>query len=82
MENENNIDKQALLDMISKVSKDLGANAKGIDSAIESGNLEKLLSSLPPKHASKLQQALSNKEMAKRILSSPQAAQLIKELNK
>ncbi len=77
-----NIDKSKLKEAIGSAAENSGINAEKLSSAIESGNAEGILSALSSAQATKLQSLLEDKESLNKILSSPMAAKLIKELTK
>ncbi len=78
----NNIDKDKLKSAINSAAKTNGIDSEKIASAIESGKAEGILSALSGAQAAKLQSLLEDKESLNKILSSPAAAKLIKELTK
>ena len=69
------IDKQKLLNMLNSN----GADAN-LHRALASGNLQNVLSSLNPQDAEQVKNILGNKEAMNKILSSPEAAALLKKL--
>ena len=80
--NFNNVDKEKLKSAIDSAAKTSGLDSEKIASAIESGKAEGILSALSSAQAAKLQSLLEDKESLNKILSSPAAAKLIKELTK
>ena len=77
MSNENNPNFENLL---KSVSDKLGKSPEELKKASETGNIENLLGNLRPNDAQKIQKILSDKNAAKKILSTPQAQSLIKKL--
>lgn len=65
--------------LLNSVSKQLGADKENLKKAAQSGNLQNVLKNLNPNDAQKIQKVLSNKEEAKKLLSTPQAQQLLKK---
>lgn len=78
----NKIDKEKLAGAINSAAKNSGMNADAINSAINSGNAQDVLNSLNPEQAAKLKNLLSDKEALGKILNSPQAALLLRQLIK
>lgn len=66
--------------MIRSVAAQLNADPESIRSSVEKGSPNDLLKKLNPKDAAMLQQALADKETTARILSSPQAQEIIRKL--
>lgn len=73
--NENNVEK-----LLKSVSDKLGKSPEELKNASQSGNVENLLSNLNPNDANKIKKLLSDKNAADKILSTPQAQSLIKQL--
>ena len=63
-------------------SEKLGVSPDKLKNMAQSGNLDEILNKLKPEDSKKLQQILSNKDVAKSIFSSPQAQNLLKSLFK
>lgn len=74
----NNNELQSLLAMM---AQRLGANPEDLKNGAQSGDLSKILANLNPNDAAKIQQVLNDKDAANKLLSSPQAQQLIQRLN-
>lgn len=78
---KNNNDKNAQLNnLINTLSDRLGSDPEKLKSAAKNGNISELMKNLNSKESEKLQKALSDKDTASKILSSPQAQKLIKNL--
>lgn len=75
--NENNPNIENLL---SAVSSRLGKTPEELQKATQSGDIANILSNLNEKDASKIQNVLSDKDAANKLLSSPQAQSLIKKM--
>ena len=71
----NNIDKQKLFGAIRQAS---GENGKDVTDALEKGDMQKVMSSLPKGTAEEFQSVLEDKEKLKQLLSGPEAQRLIK----
>ncbi len=66
--------------LLKSVSNKLGKSPEELKDASQSGNVENLLSNLNPSDAQKIKKLLSDKDAANKILSTPQAQSLIKQL--
>ena len=67
-------DKQKLLGLLNA-----GGN-QNLKGALESGDLQKVMSSLNPQDAERVREILNNPDAINKLLSSPQAAELLKKL--
>ena len=76
----NNMDPKAMQGMLKVVSSKLGMSPQELQKQLESGKLDGAMKGLSPQDSAKLMNALSNPAMAQRILSTPQAQELIKKL--
>lgn len=74
-QNNNKVD-----NLLKSVSDKLGKSPKELKEASKSGNIQNLLSNLAPGDAQKIQKILSDKNAANKILSTPQAQSLLKQL--
>ena len=74
----NNNELQSLLAMM---AQRLGASPEDLKKGAQSGDLSKVLGKINPNDAAKIQQILNDKDAANKLLSSPQAQQLIQRLN-
>lgn len=75
--NENNPNIESLL---STVSSRLSKTPEELQKATQSGDIANILSNLNEKDAAKIQNVLSDKDAANKLLSSPQAQSLIKKM--
>lgn len=73
----NNDELEALLKI---AAQRLGTNPDTLKSEAQSGELSKLLGNMSSNDAAKLQQVLSDKDAANRLLSTPQAQMLLQKL--
>lgn len=71
---------QNVENLLKSVSSKLGKSPEELKNASQSGNMENLLNNLNPNDAQKIQKILSDKNAANKILSTPQAQSLIKQL--
>ena len=78
----NEINKDAINDMLDSMSGQLGGNSGKLKDAVNNGSFDKVLNNLKPADAQKLQSLLSNKEETERLLQTPQAQMLLKKLLK
>ena len=69
-----------LENLLNSVSEKLGKSPDELKKATQSGNLDNLLGSLNQNDAQKIQKVLSDKNVANKLLASPQAQSLIKKL--
>ena len=69
-----------LENLLNSVSEKLGKSPDELKKATQSGNLDNLLGSLNQNDAQKIQKVLSDKNIANKLLASPQAQSLIKKL--
>lgn len=74
------VNKKNLDGILKSVSGKLGTNQDNLKNVLDGGNLDEITKNLRPGDAKKLQQVLSDKEQAKKMLSTPQAQQLLKKL--
>lgn len=77
MPNENNPNVENLL---KSVSDKLGKSPDELKKATQTGKVDNLLGNLDPKESQKIKKILSDKNVANKILSTPQAQSLIKKL--
>ncbi|MDQ5983167.1 MAG: hypothetical protein RUMPE_00165 [Eubacteriales bacterium SKADARSKE-1] len=77
MSNENN---EKVDNLLNKVSQYLGQNSDELKKAAQSGDMSKALGSLNAEDSQKIQKVLSDKNLASKLLSTPQAQKLIKDL--
>ncbi len=82
MDMNNKIDKNRLFSALKNAAGQNGLNAEKITSALNGGNREALLNSLNPEQAQKLNDLMNDPEAMQRILNSPQAAAIMKKLQK
>lgn len=66
--------------LLKSVSNKLGKSPEELKQASQSGDVSNLLGNLNPTDAQKIQKILSDKNVANKILSTPQAQSLIKKL--
>ena len=69
-----------LENLLNSVSEKLGKSPEELKKATQSGNLDNLMGSLNQNDAQKIQKVLSDKNVANKLLVSPQAQRLIKKL--
>lgn len=76
----NNENSQNIENLLNTVSSRLGKTPDELQKATQSGDISNILNNLNAKDAEKIQNVLSDKEAANKILSSPQAQSLIKKM--
>lgn len=74
--NQKNID--ALINM---VSKKMGTSSDELKKDLQKGNINKLTKGMSAEDSAKLKQALANKDLTQKILSSPEAQELMRKLS-
>ena len=77
MSNENN---EKVENLLNKVSQYLGKNSNEVKKAAQSGDMAKALNSLSPEDSEKIQKVLTDKNLAAKLLATPQAQKMIKDL--
>lgn len=82
MNNFSNIDKAKLQQMLNAVASQKGLDANKLSSAMNSGNLNSVLSSLGGANSKEIKNILNNKQALDSILNSPEAQKLMRELSK
>ena len=73
-------DKQQINDMIDMLAGGAADKSK-LKNAVDDGRLDKVLGSLKPGDAAKVQSILADKEAAEKILKSPAAQMLLRRFN-
>ncbi|MCL2088550.1 MAG: hypothetical protein FWH14_03615 [Oscillospiraceae bacterium] len=73
----NNVSKEKVTEMYDSISKAMGADADSLNS----GRVQEYLGKLNKNDAEKVQEVLSNPELTKKLLDSPQAKMLMKMLS-
>lgn len=68
-----------LQNLLKTAAQRLGTQPEQLKQQAENGTLQKLLGQLSTDDAAKLQQVLSDKDAANRLLSTPQAKMLLKK---
>jgi len=68
-------------DMINKASKQLNISPDKIKSAMGGKSIDNAMNEMTPQQKEMLSKALSDKNYAKKLLSSPEAQELIRQLN-
>ena len=74
------MDPQRMDSWMNGAAQQLGVSPDALRNAMQSGNTSQLLSKMNPEDARMLQQALSDKNTAARILSSPEAQAIMQKL--
>ena len=80
--NTGNIDSKKMAALLSIASKKLGTSPENLKAQLESGSFEKALGNLPAQQQQKLKKALSDPKTAEKMLGTPQAQQIYKNLQK
>ena len=66
--------------MIQLASSKLGVSPEKLKNTLESGNVEDMLGSMRKEDADKLKNLMQNKSAREKLLSSPEAAKIIKKM--
>lgn len=74
----NNDGLQALLNF---AAQKLGTNASDLQQQAQNGDFSGLLGNMNPNDAAKLQQVLSDKNATQKLMSTPEAQELLRKLN-
>lgn len=74
---DNNKNLQSLL---SKAAKQLGTSPEELKNSADKGDFSKLLGNMNPEDAKMLQKVLNDKDAANKVLSTPQAQELLQQL--
>lgn len=77
MANNNNNDN--LNNLLKAASAHLGTTPEELRKSAESGNISDALKNISPQDAKKIEQVISDKNAAEKLLSTPQAKQLLKK---
>lgn len=75
-----NISDKAKNQMLKNVSSKLGMTPQELEDALKSGKLDAAMKGMSQEDTSKLLNALSNPSLAQKILSTPQAQEIIRKL--
>ena len=67
--------------LVEEAAKKTGLDASRLNRAVESGNVDEIASSLKHEDAEKLRSLLSDSAAVKKMLSSPEAQELMKKLS-
>ncbi len=76
-----NVNQRALEAMLEAVSKKLGTSPDELKKNLESGNMNGVIKGMDETQSEKLRQALNNKSLQEKIMSSPEAQELVKKLS-
>ncbi len=68
--------------LVNTASKHLNTTPEELKTAAQSGNIQKLLSSLSQSQAAQLERILSDEDAAKKLLSTPQAQALLRGMKR
>lgn len=67
--------------LINMVSKKMGTSSDELKKDLLKGNINKLTKGMSAEDSAKLKQALANKDLTQKILSSPEAQELMRKLS-
>ncbi len=67
--------------LLNMVSKKLGTNSNQLKKDLQSGDLSRVTKNMSPEESKKLNRALTDKDFAQKIFSSPEAQALMKKLS-
>lgn len=66
-------------ELLSEAQKKIGMSPEEIKKAVQSGNVSGILKNLGKNESQKIKEALSNREAAMKLLSTPKAQAIIKK---
>ncbi len=75
-----NISPKGMDALINMVSKKMGTSSDSLKKDLQSGNIDNLTKGMNNNDAQKLKEALSNKELTQKVMSSPEAQALMRKL--
>lgn len=75
-----NISREQVENLIKMVSSHLGKKPSELESSVKQGKVAETLTNLKPEDAQKIQKILSDKNATSKILSTPQAQQMMKKI--
>ena len=78
--NMNNIDPKNISGLLEVVSKKIGVSPEKLKQELEAGKFDSALNGMSKSDAAKFQQAVNNPKIVEKLMSSPQAKALYKEL--
>ena len=78
----NSIDSKKMAALLAIASKKLGTDPNTLKTQLENGSFDKALGNLPQGQQAKLKQALSDPKTAEKLLSTPQAQEIYKKIQK
>lgn len=73
---------QNLSDLIHQAGQSAGVDPANLQQTINSGKLDDLIKRMRPQDAAKFQQIVQNPQLARQLLNTPQAKQLIQQFMK
>lgn len=71
---------QQLNEILKSLSQKLNTTPENLKSAVEQGNLQDITKTMDSSQAEKLNKVLSDPNMAQKLMSTPQAQELMKKL--
>lgn len=77
--NQNNTNEK-VDNLLNTVSRYLGKDPKKLKESMQNGNISRSLNNLNSEDAAKIKKVLSDKNLASKLLSSPKAQQLLKDI--
>lgn len=76
----NNHNNDKVENLLNSVSKYLGKDPQSLKESMKNGNIVQSLNNLNSEDAAKIKKVLSDKNLASKLLSSPKAQQLLKDI--
>lgn len=73
--------KKMMDSLFNQAGKQAGVSAEQVKQSVNSGDFSTLLSAMKPEDAKRFHQAINNPDLAKQILSSPQAQALLRRFS-
>ena len=78
---ENDHAKKMMDSLFNQAGKQAGVSAEQVKQSVNSGDFSTLLRAMKPEDAKRFHQAINNPDLAKQILSSPQAQALLRRFS-
>lgn len=78
--NNNGSNNDKVENLLNSVSKYLGKDPQSLKESMKNGNIAQSLSNLNSEDAAKINKVLSDKNLASKLLSSPKAQKLLKDI--
>ncbi len=78
--NKNNIDPKSLNGLLEVVGKKVGVSPEKLKSELEAGKFDSAIAAMSKSDAEKFRQAVKNRKLVEKLMSTPQAKAIYKKL--